>query len=738
MKRKTKRIFSLLLSLAVMATMLTALPMTGYAADTITGTVDQIYKAGTDFDKSGATAKDIDQSTGNQPTDAMNQWYSEMLSPFGDSISDISATNYPKYSTGNNADITLNYSNLEAGEYKFCMLVREYKNRYPNVKFNNEQVFDGSNYNAPYKFYKCDGRDLTCIAIEISVAEGGNCNIALSDSNTNKFQGLLAVVLKKISVPSMSLSANEVSFDADESVEIQPTIYNVSNVNYGNIVWEPSESTSGLETSVNASTGALTVKKGTATVGVIETFTAKYVVDDSVTLSESVTVRYTPGNGYTENRYESLYMYLGKNSITGSDDAAIVAANTGTNPSNWTDKSGNYVYQTENLKEDVITFSSIDLAGNYDGVAVYAADKYDATVTVKVDNTELAAGANINSGGWNAYKETTYKINDDAKNASGTVTINIDKSDTYSGNYVYVRFFNWSKESSYTVTEYQGTKAQFAAGNDNTGGTDFEFMSGVSGAEKSIFAESASMPGKVKSSLTEKYINYIAGTNTEYSHPTLTNVSLDAGNYIIYYLGSNKNDLNAKINEGDTLKFTNLYNSGFATGTVGRESQELYLQSAQFTLTEALSNATIVFDSSATFLPDLYSVVIAKIPASFGASETDSGKYTSADDQTKGVIRFLQEYSGEQPTSYGFYFVDSNGTIVMENETTESKIENSTDAIENGGFYGDLDAIPEGDGNTYYAKPFVNIDGTMLYGEAIGGSVDWNRSVDDTEPEVTE
>ena len=735
MKRKTKRIFSLLLSLAVMATMLTALPMTGYAADTITGTVDQIYKAGTDFDKSGATAKDIDQSTGNKPTDAMNQWYSEMLSPFGDSISYISATNYPKYSTGNNADITLNYSNLEAGEYKFCMLVREYKNRYPNVKVNDEQVFNGKSYSAPYKFYRCDGRDLTCIAVDFCLLEGGTCNIALSDCNSNGIQGLFAVTLKRVTDPAMALSATEVSFDADESVEIQPTIYNVSNVNYGNIVWEPSESTSGLETSVNASTGALTVKKGTATVGVTETFTATYTVDDSTTLSESVTVRYTPGNGYTEERYESLFMYLGKNSITGTN-GTIIGSNTGTNPSNWKDKSENYVYQTENLKEDVITFSSIDLAGDYDGVAVYAADKYDATVTVKVGNTELAAGANINSGGWNAYKETTYKINDDAKNASGTVTINIDKSDTYSGNYVYVRFFNWSKESSYTVTEYQGTKAQFAAGNDNTGGTDFEFMSGVSGAEKSIFAESASMPGKVKSSLTEKYINYISGTNTEYSHPTLTNVSLDAGNYIIYYLGSNKNDLNATINYGDMLQFTNLYSSGFAKGTAGGKSQTLYLQSAQFTLTEALSNATIVFNGVVGYLPDLYSVVIAKVPAEFGSSEKDSGKYTKytdAGEQTLGVIRFLQAYSGEQPDSYGFYFVDGDGEIVKY-EGADYKLEST--APMTGGFYGDLDAIPENYTNTYYAKPFVNIDGTMLYGDAIGGTVDWGKEVD--YPEVTE
>lgn len=734
MKRKTNRIFSLLLALAVMATMITALPMVGYAADSINGTLDTIYKAGTDFDTSGATAKDIDQSSGNQPTGDMNQWYSDMLSPFGDTISDISTANYPRFSTGNNSDITLNYSNLEAGMYKFCMLVREYNDRYPNVKVNDEQVFNGKSYSAPYKFYKCDGRDLTCIAVDFCLLEGGTCNIALSDCNSNGIQGLFAVTLKRVTDPAMALSATEVSFDADESVQIKPVLFNVENADCSRITWNPS--VYGLETSVDAS-GVLTVTKGTATVGVTETFTATYNVDDSTTLSESVTVRYTPGNGYTEERYESLFMYLGKNSITGTN-GTIIGSNTGTNPSNWKDKSENYVYQTENLKEDVITFSSIDLAGKYDGVAIYAADANDATVTVKVGETALADGENVNTGGWGTYKETTYKISDDAKYASGTVTLNISKSTTYSGNYVYVRFFNWGEESSYTVTEYQGTSEQFSAGNNCTGGTDFEFMSGVSSTTKSIFAD-ITMPAKVKSSLTESYINYIVGTNAG-SHPTLTNVSLDAGNYIIYYLGGNQNDLNATINDGDMLQFTNLYSSGFAKGTAGGKSQTLYLQSAQFTLTEALSNATIVFNGGVGYLPDLYSVVIAKVPAEFGSSEKDSGKYTKytdAGEQTLGVIRFLQAYSGEQPDSYGFYFVNSEGTIILDDET-ESKIENSQDEIASGGFYGDLTGIPENNKGTYYAMPFVNMDGSVFYGNPIDGTVDWENSVTYPDDEVTE
>ena len=112
----------------------------------------------------------------------------------------------------------------------------------------------------------------------------------------------------------------------------------------------------------------------------------------------------------------------------------------------------------------------------------------------------------------------------------------------------------------------------------------------------------------------------------------------------------------------------------------------------------------------------------------FGEGDMDSGYYTDAASNTLGVIRFLQAYSGDTPDSYGFYFVNSEGTIILENGTA-SKIENSEDEIANGGFYGDLTDIPENDKNTYYAKPFVKIGGTMLYGDAIDGTVDWEKEV---------
>ena len=56
MKRKTKRIFSLLLALAVMATMLTALPLTGYAWDIDSGLLTITDNKVIDMSKLGITA----------------------------------------------------------------------------------------------------------------------------------------------------------------------------------------------------------------------------------------------------------------------------------------------------------------------------------------------------------------------------------------------------------------------------------------------------------------------------------------------------------------------------------------------------------------------------------------------------------------------------------------------------------------------------------------------------------
>ncbi len=108
----------------------------------------------------------------------------------------------------------------------------------------------------------------------------------------------------------------------------------------------------------------------------------------------------------------------------------------------------------------------------------------------------------------------------------------------------------------------------------------------------------------------------------------------------------------------------------------------------------------------------------------FGTTDSDCGYYTPGDapDGVKtGVIRFLQQYeNAEGVTSYGFYFVNSEGQIVAGRDYLSS-----TEPISSGGYYGDVTNIEYSNFDTaIYAMPFVTINGAgTIYGTVKSGSV---------------
>ena len=126
------------------------------------------------------------------------------------------------------------------------------------------------------------------------------------------------------------------------------------------------------------------------------------------------------------------------------------------------------------------------------------------------------------------------------------------------------------------------------------------------------------------------------------------------------------------------------------------------------------------------------SYIKVETPAIFGTTtDTDSGYYTesgeqaASNDQKLGVIRFFQSFAGStEVAEYGFYFIDSEN----------GEINNSFRAFEQGnieydtveGMYGDFMGIKNEDfGTDFYAKPYVKISGVSepIYGAAIKGSV---------------
>ncbi|MGN0164012.1 MAG: pectinesterase family protein, partial [Candidatus Ornithomonoglobus sp.] len=147
--------------------------------------------------------------------------------------------------------------------------------------------------------------------------------------------------------------------------------------------------------------------------------------------------------------------------------------------------------------------------------------------------------------------------------------------------------------------EYQGTTAVFGTGNQCTGGT-FTFTDGADADAQKVFADSLGGT-TVKASLTEKYLNYIGGTETEV-HPTITYTTPLAGPYKIYYLGYNSGKA-VQATIGDTTYMAS--SADFATD--GSKTLKLYTIEAEL----RAGTHTIVFDDkTSSYLPDLYSVVI--------------------------------------------------------------------------------------------------------------------------------
>ena len=124
----------------------------------------------------------------------------------------------------------------------------------------------------------------------------------------------------------------------------------------------------------------------------------------------------------------------------------------------------------------------------------------------------------------------------------------------------------------------------------------------------------------------------------------------------------------------------------------------------------------------------------------YGKSDTDSGIYYIGNDKvggTKyGIIRFLQQYTGENVTEYGYYFVDQYGAIVKNVKMSGTE----TTVTEKGGFSGDLTGIPNKNlEDQFYAVPYVCIDnGKPIFGAVIGPvTVNQNNWISESEATAT-
>ncbi|HIV86283.1 MAG TPA: hypothetical protein H9900_05680 [Candidatus Monoglobus merdigallinarum] len=234
---------------------------------------------------------------------------------------------------------------------------------------------------------------------------------------------------------------------------------------------------------------------------------------------------------------------------------------------------------------------------------------------------------------------------------------------------------------------------------------------------------------QTNSALVATYRDHIGQGNAT----TKSGLFLESGSYTVYYIAATNNqeeevyatlsDADGTTNHIDNQQMSYLGILGKRSGSDGKANLTVYAY--DFTLGENLNNGSLSFNSKDvnTWLPDLCSAVIVKTPG-FGTGSTDKGQYVDGNSEAQGVIRFFQPYtSAKEADKYGFYFfVGDTGEIIT--GTLEGAADGVTEA---GGFYGDINAIPQSQwGTTIYAKGFIEQSNEVFYGETFSDSVGTN------------
>lgn len=586
--------------------------------------------------------------------------------------------------------------------------------------FNGETALSGNNRGTEFTFAVSENVDITKLTLVAWNNGDESARIAYSVKNIT-----VSVAAPE---PYLSLDKDFARIDGAGNVTITPTC---TNFDAAGLKWERSGNAMTMK---SGEKGAITVSKGDAQPGDAETFTASYT-NGGTTLKASCTLVYVPNYGYTlYDKNGSAYMYLGNQSLSGGGGSLDFTKGQ-------TDINGNTLSISENFKFSsegtaTITLPKIDLNKyDYNRVVINAGvgSGNKVTATVKVGETKLGTIEDMNTGsngGWNNY--TSFGVDFNNNTAQGNVVIELTKNSSngsnYAGNYVYVKFLKGlDSEVIPEIDDYPGVSTNFSintTSRNNSDSNTYTFADNVNETERLIFADE-NEPSAVAPKFSGQYMNYIGNTknNSSIGNPKLTGLDLEAGNYTVYYLGSNRNSGFLAVNDGEKQSMGD--GVEFAKST---DNKTLYLYKVSLALENGLTNGTLEFSSSTNsngdvnWLPDLYSVVIVR-DIGFGEGFADSGRYSVNSDGANtiyGVIRYLQAYTGAQPDEYGFYFIDNKtGKIIESQQITAMEAIGGA-----GGFYGDLIEIPESAfGTTYSAKAYVKVGGTIYFASSIGGEV---------------
>ena len=172
-----------------------------------------------------------------------------------------------------------------------------------------------------------------------------------------------------------------------------------------------------------------------------------------------------------------------------------------------------------------------------------------------------------------------------------------------------------------TPVTYKYTSTSEIKGGNLCEGDTCTFVDEASEEIRTLFAD-GSDAAKVAPALTANYKNYVGGTGSKASQPYIEGINLEPGTYNVYYLGYN-NEVAIDATIGD-ISFSIPAASGVPVAREDNNASRV-LKAYKFTFTAetALTNATLTFNTTEQWLPDIFSVILTNTTVAANAAGVD-------------------------------------------------------------------------------------------------------------------
>ena len=323
-------------------------------------------------------------------------------------------------------------------------------------------------------------------------------------------------------------------------------------------------------------------------------------------------------------------------------------ANTFTNVSNYL-KGAEWIRMacdSKNLQSDVAEFT----AGS--AITVYIG------LDTRVSNLpSWLSGWTANDYILQASNDVTYKIYQKNFNQGDKVTLGTNGPP--SGVVMYTAFVKQAvtptPEPAPVTGEVIYIAEDFANGRQNEQSGTFTLKPSYAGT--GIQALFSSDGTTIDNEYVKGYKDFIgnSGSSSTKGDPYVSGVNLSAGTYTMYYLGSNNRGITMNLASGSGTVVSEARTQTPVVITEDGSVRELWLSAITFTLPQDLTEGSLTFTNSSTWLPDLYAVKFVK-QLSYIAEDFSKGRQN----EQAGTFVISDDFIGTEVQ----YMFCSNGTTI--------------------------------------------------------------------------